>query len=553
MKRVLALLGVITFIAVFLRLFNLGKTPIALEWDEVALGYDAYSIIQTGRDQFGHFLPINFRSLDDWKPPLYVYSAIPGIFLFGLNDFTVRLPSAVFGSLAVILVFFLVREFFQERPEKNPIALLSALFLAISPWHLQFSRAAFETNLSVTVTSAAVLCFLIGIRKRNFLFPASAALFGLCLFSYHSTRVVTPLLLMTLLILLRKQLPGKKVLIGFFSIYFVFWLFFIPIAVNRDAQIRFIVTNDLKVEANQSRAAGEIALDLEISHEAYTTGRFFHNRRFSIYNYENLKRIIANYFSHFSPEFLVVEGDAPLHHAPGFGMVYFFDYIFIISGLGFFILKYAKRKNLILPLWLFLAPLPASVTWQSPHSVRSEIILPTLQVFAALGIWNILIYLKKEWDILFKAAVWAFLPVFIFSFGKYLHQYYFHTNYELSRNWIYGRRQAVEYTESLKANYDKVLVSLGTDMPHIFWLYYTQYPPRQYLSMGGTVSGGFADERNKFDKYEFRNFKYYEFTGQEKYLLVGPPRDFPTGARILKTIRYLDGSIALQIAENLNE
>src|SRR3989338_8281850 len=174
MKRVLALLGVITFIAVFLRLFNLGKTPIALEWDEVALGYDAYSIIQTGRDQFGHFLPINFRSLDDWKPPLYVYSALPGIFLFGLNDFAVRLPSAVFGSLAVILVFFLVQEFFQERPEKNQIALLSALFLAISPWHLQFSRAAFETNLSVTVTTAAVLCFLIGIRKRNFLFPALA-------------------------------------------------------------------------------------------------------------------------------------------------------------------------------------------------------------------------------------------------------------------------------------------------------------------------------------------------------------------------------------------
>src|SRR3990172_5246650 len=215
MKRVLALLGVITFIAVFLRLFNLGKTPIALEWDEVALGYDAYSIIQTGRDQFGHFLPINFRSLDDWKPPLYVYSAIPGIFLFGLNDFAVRLPSAVFGSLAVILVFFLVQEFFQERPEKNQIALLSSLFLAISPWHLQFSRATFETNISVTVTLAAVLCFLKGIRGNIKFFLLSAIFFGLALFSYHSTRVVTPLLLISLILLFRKQLPARKALIGF--------------------------------------------------------------------------------------------------------------------------------------------------------------------------------------------------------------------------------------------------------------------------------------------------------------------------------------------------
>lgn len=555
----MALLGVITFIAVCLRLFNLGKTPNSLEWDEVALGYDAYSIMLTGRDQFGQLFPRNFRSLDDWKPPLYVYSAIPGIFLFGLSDFTVRLPSAISGSLAVFLVFFLVRELLRRHPEKNQIALLSALFLAISPWHLQFSRAAFETNLSVTVVAAAVFTFLQGARKRNNLFYLSAVLFGLGLFTYHSTRVVAPLLLISLVILLRHQLPGRRMIIGFFGIYILFWLFFLPIAFNRNAQIRFIVTNDLRMEENILKAADEIARDAVISPQAYFSGRIFHNRRISIYNYENFKRLAVNYFSHFSPYFLVVKGDVPLHHAPGFGMIYFFDYFFILAGIGFFFLRYTKRITAILPIWLFLAPLPAAVTRQAPHSVRAEIILPTLQIFAAIGLWNILKLLKREWNILYTAAVWALLPVFIFSIGRYMHQYYFHTDFEFSRNWMYGRKEAVEYTEKVKDNYDRILVSLGTDlpegasMPYIFWLYYTQYPPKRYLEEGGTVSGGFAEERNRFGKYEFRNFNYSELTGKGNLLLVGNPRDFPTGSRILDTINYPDGTTALYIGENQRE
>ncbi|MCJ7740923.1 hypothetical protein MUP32_06475, partial [Candidatus Microgenomates bacterium] len=120
-----------------------------------------------------------------------------------------------------------------------------------------------------------------------------------------------------------------------------------------------------------------------------------------------------------------------------------------------------------------------------------------------------------------------------------------------SKYWLYGRKDAAIYTESVKENYDKVLVSLKVDMPYIFWLFYTKYPPKKNLSEGGIVSGGFADERNHFDKYEFRNFDYKSLTeSPQKLLLVGTPKDFPPDARILKTIYYLDGSVALIIAEN---
>src|SRR3989344_8654583 len=97
MKKAFVILLGITILASILRLYNLGKTPNALEWDEVALGYDAYSILRTGRDQFGKFMPITFRSLDDYKPPIYEYLAVPFVGMFGLTPFAVRFPSALAG------------------------------------------------------------------------------------------------------------------------------------------------------------------------------------------------------------------------------------------------------------------------------------------------------------------------------------------------------------------------------------------------------------------------------------------------------------------------
>src|SRR4030067_3286673 len=106
-KFVWVALTLIIIIGGILRLWQLGQIPPSPDWDEVALGYDGYSIIQTGRDEYGKFLPIVLRSFDDYKPALYSYLTIPSILIFGLNVFAVRLPSAIFGILSVIAVYFL--------------------------------------------------------------------------------------------------------------------------------------------------------------------------------------------------------------------------------------------------------------------------------------------------------------------------------------------------------------------------------------------------------------------------------------------------------------
>src|SRR3989344_3591978 len=109
------LLVVILVLAAVLRLWQLGEYPIHLTNDEAAIGYNAYSILKTGRDEHGELLPIVFKSFGDWKPGLYIYTTVPSVFLFGLTEFAVRLPSALAGILAVYLVYLLTSKLFNKK------------------------------------------------------------------------------------------------------------------------------------------------------------------------------------------------------------------------------------------------------------------------------------------------------------------------------------------------------------------------------------------------------------------------------------------------------
>ena len=202
----------------------------------------------------------------------------------------------------------------------------------------------------------------------------------------------------------------------FFIIYGLFIYYFIPIATNPWSQIRFRVTNDLNIEQYTRESADKILQEEERGVEL--VHKIFHNRRLAILNYENVKKITRNYLLHFSPEFLFVEGDAPLHHAPDFGMMYFFDLPLLVLGIIYFIKKLRNRKNLVLLIWLFVAPLPAAVTWQAPHSVRGEIILPTLQIISAIGMVGFFKFIRIEGRILARLSAIFVTFIFVFAYAQ---------------------------------------------------------------------------------------------------------------------------------------
>ena len=413
-------------------------------------------------------------------------------------------------------------------------------------------------NISVLITVLAVTSFLYGLKNKK-LFLLSALFFGLNFFSYHSARVVSPLLMISLFLLFHKSLPIKKYILYFFIIWLTFFAGFIPILMSKDAQIRFSATNIFKPGARSLSDRDLETIFLEKRSQDNLAGfdmagKIFHNQRLIYTDYESLRNAFSNYLSHFDFNFLFIKADAPLHHAPGFGLLYIVELPLILLGLIYILKKGLNRSSFFILLWIMFVPIPSSITKGAPHAVRTEIILPTFQILSGWGLILLINFLQKE-SKLFRDAGSALISIaFLINISFYLHQYYVHTNYEASSYWLHSRKEAVEATEKLKNQYDRVLISPRVEVPLDFWLFYTKYSPEKYLNEGGTISGGFADDRNHFDKYEFKYFDYNNLPKDQKILLVGTnnslPNDFPGLANIIKTIYNRDGTNALLFAEN---
>src|SRR3989344_598234 len=121
------LLLVIVTLGAFLYLHKLGETPPGLYLDEAGTGYNAYSLLKTGKDEYGMAFPAAMRLFGSYTPPLHIYLSIPLITLFGLKVFSVRLLSAICGVLAIPVIFLIIKELQITKSKFTP--LLSSLVL----------------------------------------------------------------------------------------------------------------------------------------------------------------------------------------------------------------------------------------------------------------------------------------------------------------------------------------------------------------------------------------------------------------------------------------
>ncbi|MBU1085684.1 glycosyltransferase family 39 protein, partial [Patescibacteria group bacterium] len=326
-------LGLIIFLAIFLRFVNLGSNPPSLYWEEAALGYDAYSILKTGKDFHGNPWPlVAFESFGDYKPSLYFYTTVPFIALFDLTPLAVRFPSALFGSLTVLLVFLFAKQFFK----KPTVPLLSALFLCLSPWHLQLSRAGFEANLGLFLVTLGAWLFTKGAKKPLWLILSVIPL-GLSMYAYHANRVLVPLLGLSFgLLYLKKLLTNKsKSLIAIF----LFILISLPLSLRLN-------TPEVKQRFLETSAFSDSALVIESNQLISQDGggpvsRLIHHR-YWFYT----KTFLDHYLDHFNFNYLFISGDSnPRHSTQLVGSLYLIQLPLLIFGL--FSLFKNKKSELI--------------------------------------------------------------------------------------------------------------------------------------------------------------------------------------------------------------
>ncbi len=428
-----AALLVILGIGLFIRFYKLGENPVGFYRDEASTGYDAFSIMQTGRDQYGTILPLFARSFGDYDESLYRFLVVPSVLLFGLNEFAVRLPAALIGLLTILVFYFLARAFVEEK-----IALIITFLLAVSPWHIMYSRVGFRAVLFPFFLCLGLFFFLEGLKRKKILVAAAIA-FAFSLYTYSAARVFVPLFLVFLAALFFKDLKKHKkqaVIAG------------IILSVVLAALALFWVS-----PAGMARAREALQPNRELW--------------------------LANYLSYFSPNFLFFNKNPGLeYYVLGVGQLYVVEIFTIVAGLVGLLATFFKtgnKKFLVIIGGLLLYPLPAAMT-QSSHALRAIIGCIFFPLLSGCGIEWLLDFLKNK---ALKIAVAAGLVFTIFAGflnfqGKYFHEYPYYSWYY----WDYGWKQAIALTK--RKHYDNIFVSDRFFLPHAFILFYTQYPPGKY-------------------------------------------------------------------------
>lgn len=512
-------LFLIIVLAIVLRVWQLDMVPPALFGDELDVGYHAYSILNTGRDYFGQFLPTYIHSLAEWRAPLFIYSAVPFVWIFGLNEIGVRGSAIFFGVIDILLLYLLVKELFEKRG----IALLAALFLAISPWHLHYSRAAFEVTLLLALFLGGVLFFLKGLKKPPLL-VISAVLFALSPYTYSTANLFLPLFLLSLVIIFKNKILilNKKWLVISCVIALVVLLPFTKSLISGEASHRISIISIFSTENvdNEINFKGGQQAVME---------RFFHNKA-TVWG----KIFVTNYLTAFSPQFLFLTGDQnPRQSVGGMGELYLIFLPLLLVGLWYGLENLKKQSMQLIFFWLLISPIPSALTQGGgTHATRLFLMLPPLVILIAIGLF----YLWEIKNKFFKVATLTVAFVFlVLQIIFYLHQYHVHFAKESWRFWQYGYKDLITYIGKNQNDYDRVFINNTYEPSLLRFLFWTEYNPRNFQKK---FAGDIAQENIvpgfngfKLDKFYFgtlnKEGNFGEVLDQRTLYLVSQKEEVP--------------------------
>lgn len=530
MKKIILLICIV-LLAFILRFWQLGQVPASLTWDEVAWGYNAYSLGIDGRDEFGRFLPHDYlESFGDYKPPVYAYLDILPIKLLGLNELATRVPSAIFGTLTVLVTYFLVKRLFEKSSYKEWYALSSAFILAISPWHIMLSRAAFEQNVATFFVVVGVWLFLKAVQENMWYLTLSVVSFVVTVYTFNSPRVVSPLLVIILgLVFIRKLWKYKKETALAIVVGIVLLLPTAKFLLSAQAALRYQQVNIFS-DVNLVKTSNQ-----EIANDRNSWwSNVLHNRRF-IYT----AAFLQHYFDNLNPGFLFIHGDGnPKFSTQDTGEMYLWDIPFFVVGI-LLLLKKKESTWWIIPIWLMLGIIPAATARETPHALRIENSLPTLQILVAYGFVQTIIFFKTHR----KLIMAGLLTLLFLNVLYFLHGYYAHYTREYAGEWQYGYKDALSYTTSVDAKYSKVVFTDQLGRPYTYYLFYTKTSPGTFRKMAHMTRDVFGFVTvNSVGKYYFAK----ELPQQSGNILyVNIPQSIPGNAHIQKTFYLPNGNPAL--------
>jgi hypothetical protein len=350
--------GVALILCVAAHVWSLGSIPQGLFIDESSIGFNAATLAESGTDQDGEHWPVLFRSFGDYKSPLYIYVVALVFKVAGVSILSLRLTSAVFFFLFEIGLLLLVRRLISLRWDVLVYAALSAGFL---PWFFPLSRIGFEVVSQLAVVTWAMLALHWATTAPSSGRPLVRAaiaggLVGLSLYTYVSARLLTPLLLLSVVAIWRERAYWAR--LAAFSLVAA-----VVVAPMAGYALIHPETIFARPEAVSYLADGLPPASL-------------------------LARFTRTYLSYFGPAFLLFSGDPNLRHATGIGgEVYWSVLVLALIGVGAALLRRELRHDpclALLTLLLVAAPIAAALT-EPRHALRSLLVGVGLLLFSALG------------------------------------------------------------------------------------------------------------------------------------------------------------------------
>ncbi len=522
----------VLLIAAVLRLWNLGALPAGLTPDEAALGYNAYSVLQTGRDEFGEKLPIVFKSFGDYKPGLYIYLTVPSIAVFGLNEFSTRLPSALAGIITVYLLFLITKNLF---PTHKNLPLFTAFVAATNPYLIYFSRGAWEANFSLTLTLAGIYFFLKSIQNSKFIIHASI-FFSLTLLTYQGAKLSTAIVLALLIAVYWKvfwKLKLKHLIIS------------AVLGIVITLPIVFTFFNG-KVERlsifsvfSYPRSEAEV--------QQYSDGSFdlFHSNQLYY-----LRMVLSRWFNFYSGQFLFFTGDVdnPVHTAPYQGVLLLTDLLLLPLGLFSLFKKKFDKGGVFILLWMIFAPLSAAISRDQTNAVRSLNTAIPLVIIISFGLNLITDWISKK---KIRLPYYILLSTFyILGFTYFLDAYFVHVPAHNSNYWRYGYKEVIDYIAPIETKYSKVVFEQSFNQPYIYFLFYRKYSPQKWQKQANLVNSKYAGDVGYETHLDGINFERVDWSAMQftndVLVITGPTippevRNNPKKYPIIHEIKYING------------
>lgn len=465
MKKTTIILIVIILIAAFLRFYQIDTNPKAMYGDGLTAVYDAYSILKTGYDQKGEFMPLVF-SLGGGRPGGYIYATVPFVALFGPTALSSRMVSVLSGIGIVFLLYLLGKRFFSEGA-----GLTIAAVAAVNPWELSLSRGPFETHFALFLTLFGFYSFLQGLKQKYWFIAFGLAL-GLAMHTYSTYKLIIPLFAVTLVIWVGKKTLlenlRKPVFVLSLLIIFTSALLGVYLTISRGREDRFDIINLFNDPGLRSTISQKVKTERLLDSLSPTISNKLHNSQI-----EMAGILAENYVKNFFPSFLFLHGDGQVRHNPAeMGGFFWIDAFFLILGI-IYLYKNKKKLLLLLSSWILIAPAAASLVGGT-HALRSSFLLAPLLMLVGLGLWKFWTLPKKK----FTPVIFIILSLaFFFQFIIFIDRFYFVAPQKHERFWSYPAKEAFMLASKNRQEFDFVILSNDIDNMEFAYPAYAKLDP----------------------------------------------------------------------------